>query len=867
MPVKKIVSIGFTVFLLSACSSVDKARYPDQPPGALGRWYQNTVTRFNGYYNADLAFDKSMAGGKQGFREDFYQILPLSVADAVASDGSMSGEMDGIITKTANTIDRHPFTKWIDDNYLLNGIAHYIQGDLPMAEEIFIYTSSEFKDGVNFDRIGEGRRYRPLSPAKLRKQQFKEKQKAKREEAAKQIQSQQDRKKAAREKARERKKNSYEKTKKLSKKEQFKLKQQSEAKGEDKTVEELIKDYQKSVEDQKLKNKDEKTRKEAKEKIRKSKTFVNKNRRSDGFFSFLRHKLAGKDAILWLAKTYIAQDEFVAAQAVLTTINEDENFPARLDQAFYLTNAQMHYRLDNNPKVIEYIELAIGSTKKRKEKARLFFVLGQLYQEMGKAEESIAAFERVKKFRPTYNMEYHARRNVIRQKIETGEYSYSDLTKELRRMVRDEKNEEFLDEIYYDLGNAYAAQNKGEDALEAFELSIENNKGNDKLATETYIALGDYAYSAGNYSKAGPSFTSANAKIAPDHERLREVKLKAEALGIINSGLETIHKQDSLLALGALPQEEIEALVKKKVNNELKAKRRAQLEKAGNMGRSGFSGVQQPGTQRSSNKKDKKNGQGEWYFYDVNQSVTGFSSFKQRWGDRPLSDHWRRSDVIKRRVARNQGAKNNTGTDKNDDGDLFSKYLNEIPISESDRVAAHQEIENNYLEVGKAFVDLLADYPEGIKYLDILLKKYPEGTTREQALYYAIKAYQLDGRGEEASAYVNEFTKLSAKTDFAKRVQKYSGLSASSGNSVQTLYERTFDAFEAEHWSEVVKNVKEAESFVDNPFKDRFAYLNAIAVGKMGEDSILKENLQKFINEYPGSPLVSGARAIIAGIK
>jgi|GEM_PF-6458524 len=835
-----------TLLVLVGCSSQKSNSYAEEPPGFFGRVKENTFARFNGFYNADLIYTESQRESTRGYSDDYASLLPLSVADALAEEGALEGEMDAIIAKTATNIDKHVYTKWLDDNYLLNGIAHYIKGDYEMAGEIFAYTSSEFKNGVDVGKQNARQKSKGPSAAELKKQQFKEKQRAANKAKKAAYEATKNRKKEAKEKNKENDKRKKESSKPLTREEQFKAKQKAKAEGRDVTTEEIVDELTKEREDEASSKIKEKNNKAAKDKIRKSPKLVNSDNRPEGF---LKHPLAGKDAILWMAKNYITQEDFVAAQHVLTLINEDAEFPKRLDKAFYLVNADMHLRLDNMSRAIEYVHSAIESTKVRKEKARLHYILGQLYREIGDNDQSIANFDLVEKYKPTYDMIYHARRQSIEQRLEDGTYDYNQLVAELKKMTKDEKNNEFLDHIFYDLGKAYAYLGEVDKSVESFEKSLENNASDAALRGDTHMALGDMFYSSQLYKEAGPQYASALLTIDNTNSRYGEVELYAEALKTINEGFENIALKDSVLILAELPKEEVEKIVKNRVNELVKADRKKKLQELNNSGSAAFTGDKENAARDLRKRNKKADEKAKWYFYDLNQSASGFTSFRQTWGDRPLRDGWRRYDYVKRFI--NDGRDSQKAKDL-DKLDLFSTYMAEIPFSSEEKLAVKESIEQSRLEIGKTFIDAIGDNRRGVEQLELLVESNPAEPLRKEAYQYLYRGYILSG---DVSA-ANKYSAGATTPDEAM------GVSAVS-DELETMYNRAYNAFLAEDYNKAISVSELAEkSFSSNALEDKFAFIKAMSMGKLNQDN-MEEELTTFMESYKNSPLKERARLIL----
>jgi tetratricopeptide (TPR) repeat protein len=111
------------------------------------RIYQNTVTRYNYYYNAKNKYNLKIDEQTKERKIDYNKLLDLSAYNATESASAVGSEMDSVIKKCATSIQIHdPRSKWFDDLYLLTGKAYFAKNDMDNAIATFQYIASEYKD-------------------------------------------------------------------------------------------------------------------------------------------------------------------------------------------------------------------------------------------------------------------------------------------------------------------------------------------------------------------------------------------------------------------------------------------------------------------------------------------------------------------------------------------------------------------------------------------------------------------------------------------------------------------------------------------------------------------------------------------------
>lgn len=102
------------------------------------RLYQNTVTHYNYYFNANNRLNEIIEAAKKSFKEDYTKLLPFYnySLDVTAT----SGDIDSIIYKCNAGILLHDLRNdWIDNMYLLLGKAYYYRKNFDSANDVFRY--------------------------------------------------------------------------------------------------------------------------------------------------------------------------------------------------------------------------------------------------------------------------------------------------------------------------------------------------------------------------------------------------------------------------------------------------------------------------------------------------------------------------------------------------------------------------------------------------------------------------------------------------------------------------------------------------------------------------------------------------------
>ncbi len=116
--------------------------------------YQNTVTHYNYYFNANNRLHEVVKAAKTAFREDYSQLLPF-YNYTLAQTSQSKQDLDSIVYKCTAGILLHDLrNSWIDNMYLLLGEAYFFRNDLDSAGLTFQYLNFSYapkeKEG-NYD--------------------------------------------------------------------------------------------------------------------------------------------------------------------------------------------------------------------------------------------------------------------------------------------------------------------------------------------------------------------------------------------------------------------------------------------------------------------------------------------------------------------------------------------------------------------------------------------------------------------------------------------------------------------------------------------------------------------------------------------
>ena len=133
-----LILLGF-LLAISSCTTTKRKGEVSK----MGKLYHNTTAQYNGYFNANELYEKSMIGLDALHQDNYNQLLPLYTYREVEDPSSAAPDLDLAVEKVSKVINLHRVSSWTDDCYLLLGKAQYLKQDFETAEKTFEYFVDE----------------------------------------------------------------------------------------------------------------------------------------------------------------------------------------------------------------------------------------------------------------------------------------------------------------------------------------------------------------------------------------------------------------------------------------------------------------------------------------------------------------------------------------------------------------------------------------------------------------------------------------------------------------------------------------------------------------------------------------------------
>ena len=592
----------------------------------------------------------------------------------------------------------------------------------------------------------------------------------------------------------------------------------------------------------------------------------------------------------WLAKCYTELGWRYDAEDVIRNMSRDSmDFRAVKDWDY--TYANYYIREADYQKAIPYLRKAIKHERRKVQRAREWFLLGQIENLIGNQQEAYNAFKRVVRLSPPYELEFNAR---IAQTEVMAKNNGKQMISKLKRMARDDNNAEYLDQVYYAIGNIYLAQGDTLEAINAYET------GN-KKATRSGIEKGVLLLTLGNiywerekFADAQRCYGEAIGLLDKERKDYQELSQRSKILDELVPYTEGIHLQDSLLALSVMPEAErnkaidrvIDALKKKeKEERDAKLEAEADAQQAKNQ-----ANMPQRQSQRTPTPQPtaQKAG-GAWYFYNPTAVSQGKTAFQREWGKRENVDNWRRSNQT---VIRMPGAEDET-TDSIDNVTDVTKvtndsikseakdsaaldphkreyYLAQIPFSDEQKAASHEIIKDGLFHGGIILKDKMERLAISERYLRRLTNDYPDYEHNDEAWYHLWLLYARLGQLSKAAECLAHMQENHAESEWTLLLSDpLYAENARFGEQIEdSLYGATYDAFKADQHDVIRQNAAlSATRFPQGANRDKFMFINGLSLLNEGDGDGCMEQLKEVVEKYPESEVSKMAGMIIKGVQ
>jgi len=573
------------------------------------------------------------------------------------------------------------------------------------------------------------------------------------------------------------------------------------------------------------------------------------------------------DAYVWLIRSYSEMGRYMEASEVIQQLQGDDNFPRRLERDLAIATADYYKKQNEYAEAIKFLDIAIQKTFWKSNKARLEYIVAQLYQDIGKPDKASEAFHAVTKMNADYKLKFNAMINAAG--VFSGKGDSEQLKKELRKMLRDKKNIDFRDQIYYALGNLFIKEGDKKTAIENYRQSVATSFQNQFQRALSSVTLGDIYFQDLNYEGAQAYYDSAMIIIDNTYPNYDELSAKYNSLTNLVDDLNTVEREDSLQKVALMPENEREALISQLIKET--------QEKQRNMENLALQGQQTQGYYRSNRYRmgmgSQQSGAG-WYFYNPQTVSYGKVTFQQRWGKRVLEDNWRRSN--KNTVSMDEMNEMAEAVDSSKmvvrEKDPLKRefYTQDLPLTDSLMAVSNEKIRDALYNAGKIFKSEFSNYVRSAESFEDLNKRYPKNIYLLSTYFDLYDLYELMGNKEKSNYYRNLIISQFPESKYAQYLinPNYFTEMAVLTDSLNQMYQKAFQDYKSGRYRRIIPLTASMKKLKpDSTILSKIDFMGTIAQGTQTNVHEFESLLKGYIGNYPKADPTPLAKEILTLIQ
>lgn len=616
-------------------------------------------------------------------------------------------------------------------------------------------------------------------------------------------------------------------------------------------------------------------------------------------FSYMSRLYATQPAIYgkaraWLAKCYIEQNWNYDAEDVIRNILRD-SIHWRAQKEWDYTFADYYIHTGNAEQAIPYLRKVISHEMRRKQKAREWYLMGQLQASIGNKKEAYKAFRHVIRQNPPYELAFNARiaMTEVMAKDNAGK-----MISRLKRMAASDNNKEYQDQIYYAIGNIHLSRKDTLQAITAYEKGNQKSTRNGIEKGVLLLHLGDLYWTKEKFSNARRCYGEAIGLLDKDRKDYQQLANRSKVLDELVPYTDAVQLQDSLQQLARMSEKERNAAIDRVIDalkkKEKEERNRKAEEEAESTLRQDGGNLANNNNFASSNSPQKNNensantpANGQWYFYSPLTVSQGKAQFQKLWGKRDNVDNWQR--INKTVVANAAGAEEITDEQRDslaqaaeqeellkqtsdsavNDPHRREYYLAQIPFTPEQLAESNKLLEDGLYHAGVIFKDKLDNLPLSRKSLLRLVNNHPDYAHLDDAYYHLYLLYSRERKPEMAQTYLQKLKAEYPESQWTTLLSDpYYAENAKRGVQIEdSLYTLTYQAFRDGEYDKVERNAQISRNrFPDGANRDKFLFIGGLSKLNDGDIKSCLADLKEVVSKYPDSRLSEMAGMIINGV-
>ncbi|WP_418888289.1 tetratricopeptide repeat protein [Maribacter arcticus] len=513
--------------------------------------------------------------------------------------------------------------------------------------------------------------------------------------------------------------------------------------------------------------------------------------------------------------------------------------------------AQAFINLNVPDTAVQNLKIASHYTKKNPEKGRYYYIIGQLYNQLGYKDSANYAFDKVidlnRKSPRVYmiNAEIQKLRNT-----KISNENKEEVLEYLTEMELNRENRPFLDNIFRQLAEFHLEQESDSLALLYFNKSLRATQNKPKLNALNYENLAEYNFDESIYKAAGGYYDSVLTNLDDNSKKYRSIKRKLDNLEDVIKYEDIVQYADSVITLYNMPKEKQLAYFGKHIEDLQKEKEAAEKKEKDRI-TDGFVAFNKS--------KGGKENKGKFYFYNITSLGYGQNDFKNKWGNRELTDDWRWSDKsrvnVKDDIAQNTTSiTDSLSTISDDEKFSLEYYMDRLPndVAVIDSLKTERNFAN--YQLGLIYKEKFNENLLAAGKLEDVLASNAEERLILPSKYNLYKIYeQVDS--PLMNTMKNDIITNHSDSRYAEILLNPQAVLADNSDSPEKRYENLFKKFKEQEFLQVITGAEEnINRFTGDPIVPKFEMLKANAIGRLQGFELFKEALNYVALTYPNNP-------------
>jgi tetratricopeptide (TPR) repeat protein len=592
--------------------------------------------------------------------------------------------------------------------------------------------------------------------------------------------------------------------------------------------------------------------------------YVNKHSENDD----TRH-----EALIELVKAFVEFDEINNAIAVSDYLKKEDLSNKNL-RNLYLNRAYMFQKRNDLDQLVQNLVQADKYMSNGEERARIDFIIGQVYQSLGFEAEAYNYYARCLRNGPPYELAFYAKLNMAQVTQLAESNDRKKIKKYFKKLLRDPKNIEYNDKIYYEYAGFELKQGNLDQAIVLFKKSIQKSLNNPRQKGYSYLKLGQiYFDSLKNYKLAQNYYDSTVNTMPKDEDGFEKIEQRQKILTDFIIQVTTIHKNDSLIQLSSLSEDSLRSIAMQIVNEQnilAKAKEKKEKKKAAQATRNSFN-------QNTADLITTSTSPGAtWYFYNSSAISSGRSSFLKQWGNRQIEDNWRRSnksggEIIAGQVQENEKSaereeSSEESSEENNVDNQVSEMIAAVPKTEEQIKKLLSEIEVALYKLGNIYSFQLEEKQNAANTFEQQIERFINSEYKPEILYQLFLIEKGLGNVGKSDLWANQLKEEFPDSLYAKLVDNpnYREESQAATAQLKKAYQKAYRLYSRKQYAKSNTILDSALNiFPENDFSDNLALLNVINTGELDGVYKYQFELNNFLKTYPESDVIAYAQTLV----